>query len=143
MMPRSEIRHASTVVMHGVAVMIEGPSGSGKSALALDLMALGAELVADDRTLLFRLTDDGEVLADAPPSLPALIEARGVGLLPTRLAGPSRLGLVVDLGTTETARLPEPHHINVLGQMVTLLRRPVHGHFPQALAQYMKGQTGP
>ena len=34
--------------------MITGASGAGKSALALQLIALGAELVADDRTELWR-----------------------------------------------------------------------------------------
>ncbi len=46
------IVHASCVAFGGAGVLILGPSGSGKSALALALMGLGAALVADDRVLL-------------------------------------------------------------------------------------------
>lgn len=139
---RSEIRHASTVVLKGLGIMIEGPSGSGKSSLALALMALGAELVADDRTEL-RLDEEGpKVIADAPETLPALIEARGVGLLPAVLSGPAVLGLVVDLGVSETARLPEAHVSDVLGQSIALMHRPAGSYFPQALLQYARGRVG-
>ena len=44
--------HATTVALAGQGVLILGPSGSGKSGLALQLMAMGAELVADDRTIV-------------------------------------------------------------------------------------------
>ena len=48
---------------------LSGPSGAGKSSLALQLMAWGADLVADDRTLL-RERSDGAIEALAPPTLP-------------------------------------------------------------------------
>ena len=51
------IVHASCVARDGRAVLIRGASGSGKSGLALQLMALGAGLVADDRTRLWREGD--------------------------------------------------------------------------------------
>lgn len=122
--------------------MIEGPSGSGKSSLALALMALGAKLVADDRTEL-RLEEKGRnVIADAPKTLPALIEARGVGLLPAVLSGPTVLGLVVDLGVPETTRLPEARVSDVLGQPIALMHSPAGSHFPQALLQYARGRIG-
>ncbi|WP_193139818.1 MULTISPECIES: HPr kinase/phosphorylase [unclassified Meridianimarinicoccus] len=132
-----EIRHATTVALCGVAVMIEGPSGSGKSALGLELMAYGADLVADDRTLL--QGDGDQVLASAPPTLPARIEARGVGLLPARLAGPTPLCLVVRMDKVETARLPEPVTTCVLGRNVTLIGKCETGHFGAALMQYIRG----
>ncbi|MEV8467098.1 HPr kinase/phosphatase C-terminal domain-containing protein [Fluviibacterium sp. DFM31] len=132
-----EIRHATTVALCGVAVMIEGPSGSGKSALGLELMAHGAELVADDRTLLER--DGDRVLASAPPTLPARIEARGVGLLPARLAGPTPLRLVVRMVPVETARLPQPATTCVLGHNVTLIHKCETGHFGAALLQFIRG----
>jgi len=54
--PRSDptqenVLHASCVCLEGRAVLIRGASGSGKSGLALQLIALGAALVADDRTV--------------------------------------------------------------------------------------------
>ena len=58
------IVHASCVTVQGRGVLITGASGSGKSALALSLMALGADLVADDRVILS--LDRGRVMASAP-----------------------------------------------------------------------------
>ena len=60
----SENLHASTVASDGRAVLIAGPSGSGKSDLALRLIDRGFTLVSDDRTIL---TKDGErIIASAP-----------------------------------------------------------------------------
>ncbi|WP_331459605.1 HPr kinase/phosphorylase [Paracoccus liaowanqingii] len=69
--------HATTVALEGRGLVILGPSGSGKSGLALELMAVGAVLVADDRTDL-RL-QQGRLIAQAPPALSGRIEARGWG----------------------------------------------------------------
>lgn len=132
-----EIRHATTVALCGAAILIEGPSGSGKSSLALDLMAWGADLVADDRTLL-RVVD-GKVLAEAPPNLPSLIEARGIGLLPARLVGPVPVGLVIRMEPVETARMPEPATCCVLGHNVTLIHKSESAHFAQGVLQYVRG----
>ncbi len=96
----SQLRHASCVAVGGRGVLIEGPSGAGKSMLALHMMALGASLVADDRVLVLRR--GGDVMADAPPGLPAAIEARGIGLLAADLIGPVALHVVVDLAQAET-----------------------------------------
>ncbi len=41
--------HASAVAVDGRGCLITGASASGKSTLALEMIALGAELVADDR----------------------------------------------------------------------------------------------
>ena len=76
---RQKVIHASCVALGRSAVLLVGPSGSGKSALALELMALGAELVADDRTVL-SLHDTG-LIASCPASIRGRIDARGVGLL--------------------------------------------------------------
>ncbi|MFZ9950137.1 MAG: HPr kinase/phosphorylase, partial [Gemmobacter sp.] len=60
--------HASCVAFAGRGVLILGPSGSGKSGLALGLIALGAGLVADDAVLI---APEGEgVRAARPPGLP-------------------------------------------------------------------------
>ncbi|MDA3887407.1 MAG: serine kinase, partial [Allgaiera sp.] len=58
------ILHASCVALDGRGVLILGPSGAGKSGLALQLMALGARLVADDRTRLNPRA--GRLIARAP-----------------------------------------------------------------------------
>ena len=71
--------HASCVAISGRGVLIIGPSGSGKSALALQLMAFGASLVADDQTEL--TVQGGTLIARCPPTMSGLIEARGLGIL--------------------------------------------------------------
>ena len=58
--PKPEILHASCVTDGVSAVLIVGPSGSGKSALALELMSREAALIADDRTIV-ELTEGGEI----------------------------------------------------------------------------------
>ena len=105
--------HASTVVLNNQAVAICGPSGSGKSALALELLTLGATLLADDITWL-DATPQG-LIACCPPAISGRIEARGVGVLNTPPAGPAPLHLVVDLGTPEPDRLPDPKTITLRG----------------------------
>lgn len=117
-------------------MLIIGPSGSGKSSLALALMALGAALVADDRVVLTHTP--ANVIASAPPSLKGLIEARFVGLLHADSVASAPVAAVVDLGTEETDRLPYARHTPVLGQSVPLLRAGPQPIFAPALVQFMK-----
>ena len=63
----SEMFHASTVARDGRSVMITGPSGSGKSDLALRLLDLGFQLVSDVQTIVSR--DGVRLLASAPPTI--------------------------------------------------------------------------
>lgn len=62
--------------------LIQGPSGSGKSDLALRAIDAGFCLVADDRVLLF--VSQGSLFGRAPDSLNGLIEARGAGVVRER-----------------------------------------------------------
>lgn len=72
--------HASCVEYNKKGVLIYGPSGSGKSDLALRLiMENGAKLVADDRVNLQVLK--GKIKATAPTILKGLLEVRGVGIV--------------------------------------------------------------
>jgi HPr kinase/phosphorylase len=118
-------------------LLILGPSGSGKSALALRLMALGAALVADDQTLLQR---EGDALtAFCPPPLRGLIEARFVGLLRATPREQVRLALVVDLGQHESARLPPRRTVTLQGVTLDLVLGTQSDHFPAALLCYLAG----
>lgn len=126
--------HASTVALHGCGVIILGPSGSGKSSLALELMAVGAVLVADDRTDL--RVADGRLIASAPPGIAGRIEARGVGILPAE-ATPAALTLACDLGRTEDMRLPQWRHAEWLGVRVPLVLGPYRPHLYAALRQML------
>jgi len=131
MLSPETILHATSVAYEGRAVLIMGPSGSGKSALALDLISRGAQLVSDDRTVVTREGDG--LIAGAPDAIAGLIEARGIGILHAPTAGPTPLTLAVDLSETETARLPQTHSISVLERPLRCLRRVEAAHFPAAI----------
>jgi len=105
--------HASAVLVGTRAVLIRGPSASGKSRLALELIEAGrigavlfARLVADDRVHLE--TAGGRLLARPAAALAGLIEVRGVGLLRLAHEPSAVVGFVVDLAAADAVRLPEP-----------------------------------
>ena len=60
--------HGSCVSKDGDAILLLGPSGSGKSDLVLRLLSHGFELVADDQVTIA----DG--YASGPPELAGLLE---------------------------------------------------------------------
>jgi len=128
--------HASCVAFNRAGVLILGASGAGKSALALQLMALGAALVADDRVILGR--DGDAVFADCPPPLLGLIEARGIGILRAQPHPPVKLGLVVDLDQSETQRFPQKRRYLALGAPIDLVFNCGGGHLPAAVLQILK-----
>lgn len=130
--------HATTVALDGGGLVILGPSGSGKSTLALQLMAVGATLVADDRTDL-RLSA-GRLMAQAPLPLLGRIEARGVGILQAEPSAPVPVALACDLGRDEEDRLPQVHHQHWLGVRVSLVLGPYRPHLYAALRQLMLGR---
>ncbi|MGR3634748.1 MAG: HPr kinase/phosphorylase [Shimia sp.] len=130
------ILHASCVALNGRAVLITGKSGSGKSALALQLMAYGAMLVADDRTVL---RQSGSALtARAPSTIRGKIEARGVGILRAQTAAEAEVVLAVDMDRIEEHRLPHPQQVVLLGHSIPLCRRAEAAHFAAAILQYLR-----
>ena len=71
--------HGVLVEVLGVGILLIGPSGIGKSECALELVARGHRLVADD---VVRLRRAGErVLGTAPEPIRHFTEIRGIGLL--------------------------------------------------------------
>lgn len=116
--------------------MLRGPSGSGKSSLALQLIALGALLVADDRTRLTR--QGGQVLAHAPLTHANRIEARQVGILNVPGSPSAKLELIVDMAEEETERLPLPRFDSLLGLPFPIIRKSNAPHFPASVALYLQ-----
>ena len=90
--------HGSCAARSGAAVIVLGPSGSGKSDLVFRLLDRGFELVADDRVDL-----EGS-WASAPEVLAGLLELRGLGLIRVPHLARAQLALAVQLGEPE--RLP-------------------------------------
>jgi HPr kinase/phosphorylase len=112
MATRSTTEHASAVLVGARAVLIRGPSSSGKSRLALELIEaartgslLFARLVADDRVYLE--VAGGRLLARPAEALAGLIEVRGVGVLRMAHEACAVIGLVVDLAAADASRLPD------------------------------------
>lgn len=139
--PTDQTQHATCVAVRGRGVLIVGASGSGKSGLALTLMAFGAELVSDDRVILHR--QGARIIASAPASIAAMIEARGIGILNAAPHSPVPVHVVVDLDQTETSRLPEPRKTLLLGHPVPLLHAVNSPYFPAMLLQYVQaGRRG-
>jgi len=113
--------HGTSVALGGGGLLLRGPSGSGKSDLALRLIDAGARLVADDQTELRRLGD--ALIMTAPAILAGQIEVRGIGILRVPSVNSAPLRLVVDLVAPKAIeRLPEPESIELLGRSVPLLR---------------------
>ncbi|WP_422075348.1 HPr kinase/phosphorylase [Tranquillimonas rosea] len=117
--PGSLVLHASCVALGDRAVLIRGASGSGKSTLALALLARGAALVADDRCALE--VRGGRLLAEAPPTIPGIVESRGVGLIRVPYLTRAAVTLVVDLDGAPDGRLPPLQNCDILGQSLPLL----------------------
>jgi HPr kinase/phosphorylase len=102
-----------------------GGSGSGKSDLALRLIAAGARLVADDRVDLQLANASGTgsvVWAKAPAALAGLLEVRGIGIVRTPAVKRARLGLIVEFASARAIeRLPQARTRALLGVEFPLL----------------------
>ena len=115
----AETLHASTVSLNGRAVLISGPSGSGKSDLALRLLDRGFILVSDDQTIVRR--DGDRLIASCPPTIKGKLEIRGIGIVDMESVNDVPIGLYVEL-TSEITRLPDDRRERpVLGVQLPLV----------------------
>jgi HPr kinase/phosphorylase len=128
--PAESSIHASAVLVGERAILIRGPSGSGKSRLACDLLMAGragqiaaARLVGDDRVHVWQHGDD--LMVRPAPALAGLIEIRGLGIRRCDYAAEARIGLVVDLDAVDAERLPPPDSLQIRIEGILLPRIPV------------------
>ncbi len=122
--------HASAVLVGECAVLIRGPSGSGKSRLAFDLILAGragqipaAILVGDDRVHLEAV--QGRLVVRPARELAGLIEIRGLGIRRCDFAEQATVGLVVDLSAADAERLPGPDALFATISGISIPRIPV------------------
>ncbi len=122
--------HASAVLVGERGVLIRGPSGSGKSRLAFDLILAGrtgqiptVTLIGDDRV---RLTaHHGRLVVQGAPELAGMIEIRGLGIRTVGFAEQTPVDLVVDLNAGDADRLPPPEALKTVVSGVEIPRIPV------------------
>jgi HPr kinase/phosphorylase len=106
--------HATALAIGEAGILIRGPSGSGKSRLALELLAearrrgLFAGLVGDDRVAV--AAQGGRLVARGHPAIAGHIESRGEGIIDLGYERAAVIRLILDLdGQTSAtaARLPQ------------------------------------
>ena len=105
---------------HGVLIL--GPSGSGKSHLALTALVAGWRLVADDRVIVW--PDAGKVFGRAHPTLAGQIEVRGLGIMHSAppILGCCQIDLVAQMVPQATLeRYPDPAQTVLMGQSLPLI----------------------
>lgn len=125
---------AETVVMNGVfmevmdtGVLITGPSGVGKSELALELIARGHRLVADDAAKFSRIGPE-QLSGTCPEILQDFLEVRGLGIINVRntygdssIKSEKLLRLIVRLEAMDRARLLQLDRLDGSSSTQTIL----------------------
>lgn len=115
----AESLHASSVALEGRAVLISGPSGSGKSDLSLRLLDRGFTLVSDDQTIIKK--DGSRLVASAPQNIAGKLEIRGIGIVDVERTDNVPVALIVEL-MGEIQRLPDDSRQRpILGVMLPLV----------------------
>lgn len=129
--------HATALVCGDTGLLLRGPSGSGKSALTLHLIAARtatghfAAMVADDRVLINICK--GRLVASAPAPLHGIAELRGHGIIAVPTVAAAVLDLVVDLvEPAALERMPETNQTDIAGIRCGHIRVPARALVPAA-----------
>ena len=142
--------HASAVLVGARAVLIQGPSESGKSSLAMSLLQAAedgalpfARLIGDDRVHVEAA--HGRLLVRPAAALAGQIEVRGLGIRRVAYEPLAVVGLLVELGAT-AERLPEVNQQEALLLGIRLPRLAVAAGvdpLPLLLVHFRTGQHFP
>jgi HPr kinase/phosphorylase len=126
--------HASAVQVGNRAVLIRGPSGTGKSRLAFELILAGRAgqippslLVGDDRVHLEARA--ACLLVRPAPVLAGLIEIYGLGIRRCEFVEEAVVGLVVDLAASDAERMPSQEALWTSIRGIKIPRIPVNQGF--------------
>ena len=126
-MPRTNI-HATGLVLDDVGIIFRGPSGSGKSVLALQLIdewearGLTAKLVSDDRVDIE--AGKSGLTMYAAKEIGGLVELRGRGIVSRAFVNKAPVHLVVDM-VDKLERMVEEDELVTELEGITLPRCPV------------------
>lgn len=132
---RQKLLHGTLVSVYGSGLLLRGPSGIGKSEIALELIRRGHRLIADDSVLVYRR--EHHLYGKAPEHQKNLLEVRGLGIIDvyrlfgiTAVSENSELNYIIDLVTPEEAkkgnRLSDAlHYEEVIGLKIPTVKLPV------------------
>jgi len=118
--------HASAVLVGAKAVLIRGPSGSGKSRLAWGLVQSSlpfTRLVIDDRAIVE--AHNGRLLVRPATALAGIIEIHGLGIRRLPYEPMAAVGLLVDLAAEDADRITPTAAENITISGVSLPRLPI------------------
>lgn len=105
---------ATALAFEGKAVLFEGPSGVGKSDLALRLISQGATLVSDDYVNLKPI--GAKLLASPPKEIAGKLEVRGIGIQDFPFLENIPVALIIALvARAEVPRMPEDVFVEIEG----------------------------
>lgn len=121
--------HGTALTFASCGFLIEGPPGSGKTALALAAITEAgrqgrfAALVADDQCLME--VAHGRLIASCPPVLRGLAEMRNLGIVDCAFAGSAIIDCVIRLVEAATIeRMPQPQSTRMAGIEVPVFECP-------------------
>lgn len=131
--------HATCVLIGRYGVLIRGPSGAGKTALAATLIRETrrdggfAFLVADDRVALS--AENGRLVARVPATIAGRMEIRGCGIVPVDHEPAAVVRLVVDLVAPGALdRMPEDAEMAARIDGIEIARQPAAGGGMQTIS---------
>lgn len=134
--------HGTAILIGDRGVLITGPSGSGKSSLALALIECFllrgqfAVLVGDDQ--LFVAGHKGRLVCRVPPAIAGLVEVPGLGPKPVLYEPSAALDLVVRLVPAGAMqRMPEEASLSIEGcslPVLSLAQRNIAAALPAIVA---------
>ncbi len=125
--------HGTCVALGDRGVLIVGRAGTGKSTLAVQLIGLGAQLVADDRVIV-----DAQGWARAPETISGLLDIRGLGLMRLAARDSARLVLAVDLEAESVSRLPQPSETLINSVCLPLIAGRNRPHLPYEIMSALR-----
>ena len=99
------------------AILIQGPSGTGKTSLALQLIERGAHLIGDDIVEVF--IKNKQLYCKSEEKLKGVVEVRGLGLVAgLKVSKPAPVLCVIRLHKKPTERLPKKKTISLLNKKI-------------------------
>ena len=108
---------ATAVSYQKRAILIQGPSGVGKTFLALQLMERGATLIGDDVVEI--CLKNNKLYCKAKEKLKGVVEVRGLGLVTgLKVSKSTPVLCIICLHKNFTERLPKQKTISLLNKKI-------------------------